>query len=69
MGKDKHENGVSKNIISSIVSDVFAKHGINPNEVTVSEEKRKEVKRMVNDLTKQVKGFVSSESKKAKKNK
>lgn len=69
MGKDKHENVVSKNIISSIVDDVFAKHGINPNEVKISEEKRKEIKGMVNDLTKQVKDFVSKESKKSKKKK
>ncbi|MCM3570104.1 hypothetical protein [Neobacillus mesonae] len=67
--KSKKQTGISNQVISSIVSDVLAKNGINPSEVTISDEKRKEIKSVVSNLNKQVKAFASNESKKMKKSK
>ncbi|GHI00459.1 spore coat protein [Neobacillus kokaensis] len=67
--KSKQQSGISNQVISSIVNDVFAKNGINPSEIKISEEKRKEIKAMVSNLNKQVKAFVDGENKKMKKSK
>ncbi|AZU59950.1 hypothetical protein [Neobacillus mesonae] len=69
MGKKSKQNGISNQVISSIVNDVFAKNGINPDEVKISDQKKKEIKALVSDLSKQVKEFVSKEDKKMKKDK
>ncbi|WP_042353569.1 hypothetical protein [Bacillus rubiinfantis] len=64
--KSKQEHGVSNRLITSIVSDVFERNGINPSEVTIPEEKKKEIKALVSDLSKQVKDFTSKQKKKKK---
>lgn len=67
--KSKQQSGISNQVISTMVNDLFARNDINPSEVNISDEKRKEIKAMVKDLTKQVKEFHSQENKKLKKNK